>query len=496
MLKIRQIIIRPTSRVICLTFSSLLFWAAAIYGQSQFPAGSYAQASGNYPIPLAILENPGIVGIHQKASWKSIEISEGVYNWSNLDQRINEAVAFGKKVSLNLFAGGVNTPEWVLSNPGVQLFYFIDDNPYHSCFGDTVSIPIFWDSLFLEKKINFIQAVGARYASNHYVVATMVSFANSMSNEWHVPHKIGWIDYNRNGISGDEGDLYVNQVHDWLDAGYTTAKIFQAGKTTIDAWANALPDKYLKLPVAPTHKLLDSTATLQVELITDYAYHNYPDRFLMQVNGLSTRYPVADSSIVQNAEPGSMLYLLKLISEHSPNIGLQMLAAASDTINYRLNHGIPAPPDSILLKAVNRGLSYCPQFLEYWQVDGEDTALGLRPVIQYATESMKSLTSIKRQTDVDIPASIFLFQNYPNPFNPETVISFQLPVFSKATLKIYDVLGQEVRTLVNENKPAGAYSVIWNGNDNSGRQVSSGVYFYSLELDNNFSLTRKLLLLK
>lgn len=89
-----------------------------------------------------------------------------------------------------------------------------------------------------------------------------------------------------------------------------------------------------------------------------------------------------------------------------------------------------------------------------------------------------------------------ILQNYPNPFNSQTTISYQLPVFSKVSLKIYNMLGQEVRTLVSENKATGEYSVVWNGKDNSGKQVSPGGYFYSLKLDNNYSITNRMLLMK
>jgi flavodoxin len=106
-----------------------------------------------------------------------------------------------------------------------------------------------------------------------------------------------------------------------------------------------------------------------------------------------------------------------------------------------------------------------------------------------------SNTSIE-ETGSITPKGFQLNQNYPNPFNPTTTICYQLPVCSKVNLKIYDILGNEVRTLVNENKAAGYHSVVWNGADNSGRQLSSGVYFYSLKLDINYSITKKLLLLK
>ena len=88
-----------------------------------------------------------------------------------------------------------------------------------------------------------------------------------------------------------------------------------------------------------------------------------------------------------------------------------------------------------------------------------------------------------------------LFQNYPNPFNPTTKISWQSPVGSYQTLRIYDVLGTEVATLVNEYKPAGSYEVEFNGHSDGGQNLSSGVYFYQLRAG-SFVETKKMLLTK
>jgi len=89
-----------------------------------------------------------------------------------------------------------------------------------------------------------------------------------------------------------------------------------------------------------------------------------------------------------------------------------------------------------------------------------------------------------------LPASFALSQNYPNPFNPSTVISYQLPVTSQISLKVYDVLGREVATLVSERKAAGNYSVTFDAS-----KFSSGVYFYKLQAG-NFVQTKKMLLVK
>ena len=83
-----------------------------------------------------------------------------------------------------------------------------------------------------------------------------------------------------------------------------------------------------------------------------------------------------------------------------------------------------------------------------------------------------------------------LFQNYPNPFNPTTKITFQIPKLSFVSLKIYDVLGNEIETLVNEGKPAGIYEVEFNGTD-----LPSGIYVYKI-LAGFFSQTKKMILLK
>ncbi len=88
-----------------------------------------------------------------------------------------------------------------------------------------------------------------------------------------------------------------------------------------------------------------------------------------------------------------------------------------------------------------------------------------------------------------------LSQNYPNPFNPTTVIAYELPTNSDVVLNIYNTLGQNVRTLVCSNQPAGTYSVTWDGKNETGEKVTNGIYFYQLNAE-NFVHTRKMILIK
>ncbi len=95
-----------------------------------------------------------------------------------------------------------------------------------------------------------------------------------------------------------------------------------------------------------------------------------------------------------------------------------------------------------------------------------------------------------------IPRAFSLSQNYPNPFNPGTKILFALPHASRVTLLVFDVTGRQVRKLAEGKFTSGRHQVIWDGKDDNGRQVASGVYFYRLTAGSGFVATRKMILLR
>jgi predicted lipoprotein with Yx(FWY)xxD motif len=116
----------------------------------------------------------------------------------------------------------------------------------------------------------------------------------------------------------------------------------------------------------------------------------------------------------------------------------------------------------------------------------------------HGNESLYAVLGPDAVTGVETPGSspaYFLAQNHPNPFNPVTTIRFGLKERGPARLSIYDAAGRLVRTLVDDTRPAGAYSIEWDGRDTEGRAVASGVYFYCLRAD-AFEQTRKMVLLK
>jgi glycosidase len=138
--------------------------------------------------------------------------------------------------------------------------------------------------------------------------------------------------------------------------------------------------------------------------------------------------------------------------------------------------------DSILVSNVNDLISLQP---------GE---FHIYSTVKLPTPEDGILSDVEHLKDITVE-EYNLDQNYPNPFNPSTTIRFSIVVPGNVSIKIYDVLGREVKNLINEVKTAGTYSSIWNGNDNFGNKVNSGVYFYKLRAG-DFVETKKMILLK
>ncbi len=137
-------------------------------------------------------------------------------------------------------------------------------------------------------------------------------------------------------------------------------------------------------------------------------------------------------------------------------------------------------------------LAYISQRKDVWY-----TALGHLYLyrLMYINQP-KTITSIDRPClAVTLPENYQLFQNYPNPFNPGTTIKFYLPDQAAVAIKIYDMLGREIRSLSDQTYSPGTHTVRWDGTDESGNNVTSGIYFYQLE-SKYFFATNKCLLLR
>ena len=113
----------------------------------------------------------------------------------------------------------------------------------------------------------------------------------------------------------------------------------------------------------------------------------------------------------------------------------------------------------------------------------------------YARRYANVKTGIEKDQNTFAPANFEVYQNYPNPFNPETVIRYNLPMKIRVRVTIYDIVGREIRTLLDRVQTQGLHSVRWNGTDEAGKRVASGVYFCEVQTKNQ-RLTRKLTLVR
>jgi len=104
-------------------------------------------------------------------------------------------------------------------------------------------------------------------------------------------------------------------------------------------------------------------------------------------------------------------------------------------------------------------------------------------------------TDVAQTSPVDLPQGFRLFVNYPNPFNATTTIRFELPLADIAKLEVYSLLGQRLRTLVSGRRSPGQHQVLWDGRDDAGNNLPSGVYLYRLSAG-EFVATKRMVLLR
>ena len=188
-----------------------------------------------------------------------------------------------------------------------------------------------------------------------------------------------------------------------------------------------------------------------------------------------------------------------IIANGQPDVSWYLPTAPKSALKYRLQISEDANMNTIafefddidafhtVISSLKGGTTY------YWRVQSKDNN-GV-----YSAHSKVSRFVTGSVTAVDnglvIPEKFSLEQNYPNPFNPTTTIRFALPEASFVILKIYNMLGQEVKTLVNGEKNAGTYSVQWRGDNDFGHKVSSGTYIYRVIAGQNI-FVKKMILLK
>jgi len=124
--------------------------------------------------------------------------------------------------------------------------------------------------------------------------------------------------------------------------------------------------------------------------------------------------------------------------------------------------------------------------------DADGTGCYTMPTPGAANDTCVTLNIVNPGT---IPTQFTLYQNYPNPFNPVTTLRYELPVNGFVNIAVYDMLGRQVRTIINQTQNAGYKSVIWDATNDYGKPVTAGIYIYQIQAV-GFIQTKKMVLLK
>jgi hypothetical protein len=218
------------------------------------------------------------------------------------------------------------------------------------------------------------------------------------------------------------------------------------------------------------------TVETRIPLVYDASVLTYDSTILV-----GTRLETAESSIL-NYTYDSELSIVSLFTHGTLDPGAGQFARIYFTIN------LGAAPGTVAQIGLADGEDF--SFL----LDEDHGSARVVPTF-VAGEVTVDFYSDVNDNDLTLPDAYALNQNYPNPFNPETVIEYNLPHAAQVRLTVFNIVGQEVTTLVSDYQSAGVKRVIWDGTDAHGLRVTSGVYFYRLSTA-DFDMTRKMIMMK
>lgn len=323
---------------------------------SSTPKGVFSLTPANIPIARTIIEHPAVAGVIIRSFWPTVEAAEGNYDWSYLDAEIERVSAAGKAVSIVVTSGGLKTPQWLLDS-GIETFAYVDMNEFHSTFGQEVTIPLFWDPVFLEKKIKLIRAMGSRYTNHPGFVSISAHCANGATDDWNVPAS-------------------TDDLATWKSIGFSSAKLLTACQSIIDATMEAFPNQSVRTSIGSINRSLDPDTDYVARELVLYANSKYPGRLVVQKHNINVNTP-------DPLETFDIPETWKMVLDNYPNNAAQLVWYASDTDSCRLNGKLkPCDPEIVLRTVVEIAFHYNLSYIEVYGADVQNQELDT--VLNYA----------------------------------------------------------------------------------------------------------------
>jgi hypothetical protein len=379
-----------------------------------YPKGIWAAAGVDDDLPPGLVNNLGIVGVGINEDWNVVNPAPGVYDWTLLDSRIAGAKAAGfRYIAVAVTDSSDKTPQWLLDSlPEDQKIALLDIASQHKTFCEPINTALYWNPVFHQARLDLIAAAGARYSSDPAIVATnAAAFANHHSNDWNIQDWVGTVRCPSCPQPPPTrcGNITVDQVQQWMDAGWTEQQMLRVGKEICDAAAAAFPNQNIKLPIGgltdnrmstPDGNPAHGNYTQLCRDIENYVYGNadlgippqpYANRFYMQRNTMSASWKEGTYYDTYTPPVTAEHYIKYMIRNHAKpaqvggltpgQAGLQMIASATlgPTTGCRLGGGnSPCGPSCdpvcVLQAALDIARAYNTDFIEIFPQDAQNPA--------------------------------------------------------------------------------------------------------------------------
>jgi len=267
-----------------------LLLAINIFAQTTVNGLYYTLTPTDSVIPSSQLSNSNLAGISIRCTWNYLEPSDGVLDTTRLNQNIAAAKAAGKKIMLRVFPGN-KTPAWVYA-AGVPAIRYPDIMTP----GDTIKIPVPWNSIYIAKWTSFIQRMGNAYGADTSIVLVHMTGANSASGEFGLAQRASLSASTAQYFDGTGNLVATGQITNlWLNnAGYTLNSIRYAWATFSNAWVNAFPQAKKFAYSIVSDVLLNDNIAGEVDSIVADAYTLYPQKLSLQFNGFQDSYSTSN----------------------------------------------------------------------------------------------------------------------------------------------------------------------------------------------------------
>ncbi len=466
-------------KLLMLLLALFILGETDLFAQQNFrrPAGIYAIGLRGQPPANTLVEKPFVDGVALAQEWKDLESASipGVYNFSIIDATLAVVQRFGKKMTLAIFPFRV--PAYLVNDPNVQTYKI-------QHVGALVTTPVPWDNTALARYEALYQALADHPVPDSSQGGVLVPFRDHPLVAGFACWPVGM-----NGIRD------ICQLSGQCPALHQTPNYTRVAFTggilrSLHAVVDRFPKQFCYVPY---FRISDQTASLSLDdhLLAALKQEFYngvaPPRMGLFQENMSCNGPNTSGAFALFQEQNNTYTMMQALQSW---IDLQPLgnAGATDpclvtTVPGDRSTAISGP--EIAIQRVYQTLG-C-RYFEIYQTDLLHP--GFADEFQKWHDILTMPTAIADDRSA-APNEFVLQQNYPNPFNPNTVISFQLPVNSRVTLKVFDVNGREVATLVDSEMAAGEHAVTF-----APQATASSLYIYKITAG-KFSQTRKAVLMK